>query len=98
MRPGRTEKIRYMRKLIIPIIASIIPLSGCAVPMICGPMQSDGYTRRDPVGFTQPGVAVLFVPPPGPRFAAACPAYPPYVLHRRHEWVTDTPHWNPGDE
>jgi hypothetical protein len=87
-----------MPKLIIPIIASIIPLSGCAVPMICGPMQSDGYTRCDPVAYTQPAPAVSYVPPLGPGYAPAYPPHQPYVLHRRHEWVTDTPHWNPGDE
>src|SRR3954451_3778819 len=64
-----------MRKLIIPIIASIIPLAGCSVPMICGPMQSDGYTRCDPVAYSQPAPAVSYVPPPGPGYA---PAYPPH--------------------
>jgi hypothetical protein len=86
-----------MRKL-ITTAAILASLSGCAVPMICGPAQSDGYTRCDPVAYTQPAPAVSYVPPPGPGYAAAYPPYPPYVLHRRHEWITDTPHWNPGDE
>jgi hypothetical protein len=63
-----------MRKL-ITTAAVLASLSGCAVPMICGPTQSDGYTRCDPVAYSQPAPAVSYVPPPGPGYA---PAYPPH--------------------
>lgn len=84
-----------MRKF---VIAALIPLSGCAVPMVCGPTSQEGYQRCDPIGYAQPTrVTYSYVPDPGPGYAPPYPQYPQYH-HRRHVWVTDEPHWNPGDE
>lgn len=83
---------------LITATAVLASLSGCSMPMICGPAQPDGYTRCDPMTYTQPAPDVSYVSPPGPGYAPAYQPHQPYVLHPQHEWVTDTPHWNPGDQ
>jgi hypothetical protein len=83
---------------IITAAAILASLSGCATSMVCSPPSPDGYRRCDPVPYAQPAPPVSYVPEPGPGYAPAYPPYEPYRPHYRHQWVTDTPHWNPGDE
>jgi len=46
----------------------------------------------------RPASAYNVISPHGPGYAPAYPPYEEYQAPRRHEWVTDTPHWQPGDE
>jgi hypothetical protein len=82
---------------IITAAAILASLSGCATQFVCGPASPGGYRRCEPVPYVQPAppVSYSYVPPDGPGYA---PAYPPYTPQHRHEWITDTPHWTPGDE
>jgi hypothetical protein len=91
-----------MRKF-ITVIAAIMPLSGCAQQMVCQATTAPGYsicTAVVPYGYavqpayTAPRPAYSVIPDPGPGYA---PAYPSYSTHDGHTWVTDEPHWTPGD-
>jgi hypothetical protein len=87
-----------MRHIMTAVI--LTSLSGCAVPMVCGPPSPDGYTRCEPVAYTQPqqrAVTYSRGPQHAPGYA---PAYPPLRLdnQRPDRWVRDRPHWQPGDE
>jgi hypothetical protein len=80
--------------------AILATLSGCAVPMVCGPPSPDGYQRCEPAAYApqqQRPVAYSHVPAHERGYA---PAYPPLQLDRQppDKWVADRPHWQPGDE
>jgi hypothetical protein len=82
--------------------AILASLSGCAVLMVCGPLSPDGYTRCEPAPYAPQRRPLLFshVQQREPGHA---PAYPPINvqparMHRQDQWITDTPHWQLGDE
>jgi hypothetical protein len=80
--------------------ATLASLSGCAVPMVCGPPSPDGYQRCEPAAYApqqQRPAAYSHVQQHERGYA---PAYPPLQLDRQppDKWVADRPHWQPGDE
>ena len=84
-----------MRKT-ISAIALLAPLGGCVVtPMACQQTVMGSVTAFVPC---VPATAYNVIPPHRPGYAPAYPPYEAYRPPRRHEWVTDTPHWQPGDE
>ena len=86
-----------MMRRILAAIAILTPLAGCMVqPLVCQ-RQVTG-TAYAVAASCRPASAYNVIPPHGPGYAPAHPPYEAYQAPRRHEWVTDTPHWQPGDE
>ena len=46
----------------------------------------------------RPASAYNVIPPHRAGYAPAYPPYEAYQPPRQQTWVTDTPHWQPGDE